>query len=722
MRKKIELLSPAGNMEALIAAVSAGCDAVYLGCTNFSARAFAGNFNHEELLEAVKYCHIRDVRVYVTMNTLIYETEMEQAMKEVDFLYHADVDALLIQDYGLFHRIRVQYPDFELHCSTQMHIHNPAGCLFMKEQGAGRAVLARESSIETVRACAKTGMEIEVFAYGALCVSYSGQCLMSSSVKNRSGNRGVCAQMCRLRFYPSEKSGRVPSSQGEFALAMKDLNVLERLPELIEAGAGSLKIEGRMKKSEYVYLVTRTFREAIDAYYAGKSWHLSKERKSELERLFNRGFTEGYLFHDSFARRMSMDRPNHRGVPIGKVLRYKDGRVLVRLSGNLTQHDGLRIINEPIDTGLTAVKIETRGKLVSAAKAGEEVWLECRSKPIPKPGQTLLKTSDTALLEDLRREQRESERKISVHVTAEGSADEPLKLSGTDSSGNTVLAFSDQPLQKAQKAPLSEERIRKALEKTAGFPYEADIEIRINGDVFLPVNELNETRRKLYASLSEVRARRHLRGEALPYTVSSIEDVPFGKPLIILDEREEKNRDRSELAMHRLPVVNEKESDKMAVVKSVISNAGDLWMDLSHCTAGLTFNITNSWTMEYLLSMPGIDALILSSECTDELIAAMMKGFEERTGKKANAYQLVYGRRPMMFIKEYPFEHPYLTDLEGRMYPLINSDGCTVILENEPYRRANRSCRGSCLIFTLESREESEAIKEEAYEEVFGRI
>ena len=195
-QKKIELLAPAGNMDALTAAVEAGCDAVYLGITNYSARAFAGNFTHEEFRKAVRYCHIRDVKVYVTMNTLLFEREMDLAMKEVDFLYHADADALLIQDFGLFHRVRVEYPDFEVHCSTQMHIHNPAGCQFMKEQGAARAVLARETPIEVIRECIKTGIEIEVFSYGALCVSYSGQCLMSEAIKNRSGNRGTCAQMC----------------------------------------------------------------------------------------------------------------------------------------------------------------------------------------------------------------------------------------------------------------------------------------------------------------------------------------------------------------------------------------------------------------------------------------------------------------------------------------------------------------------------------------------
>ncbi len=240
--------------------------------------------------------------------------------------------------------------------------------------------------------------------------------------------------------------------------------------------------------------------------------------------------------------------------------------------------------------------------------------------------------------------------------------------------------------------------------------------------VFLPVNELNETRRKLYALLGEARAVRHARADAKPYVFAGVHSVPLSAPLLILDERPGHENDSSEYVMKRLPVVNEQECDRMAVVRSVVSNAGDLWMANDHCTAGMSFNITNSWSMAFFLSMPGIDSLILSSECTDEMIHAMMEGFEQRYGTEAGAYQLVYGRRPMMYIKEYPFEHPYLTDLEGRMYPLLTQDGCTVILEPEPYRRANRYCRGSCLFFTVETEEESEAIKEEAYEEVFGRI
>ena len=393
--KKVELLAPAGNMEALKAAVNAGCDAVYLGLKSFSARAFAGNFSHEEFIEAIHYCHTRNVKIYCTINTMLYETEIENAKKEVDFLYEDDCDAILIQDLGLFHYVRTCYPDMPVHCSTQMHIHNLKGVEFMKNQGVERVVLARETPIEIIQQACQMGVEIEVFTYGAICISYSGQCMMSASVKNRSANRGMCAQCCRLKYTRVDGSH---FKEGDYILSPKDLNVIDQLPSLLDAGVSSLKIEGRMKRSEYVYLVIKTFREAIDAYYANKTYHVSSERLKQLEEMFYRGFSNGHLFHDDVTHRMSQYRPNHQGIAIGKVLAYRNGRVQVKLSDDLYQNDGLRIINEPHDTGLSAIKIYKNDLLVNHAKVNDIVWITCPSDPAPKKGQILRKTTDTHLL------------------------------------------------------------------------------------------------------------------------------------------------------------------------------------------------------------------------------------------------------------------------------------------------------------------------------------
>ncbi len=729
MQKKIELLAPAGNMESLKAAVSAGCDAVYLGGTLFSARAFAGNFTHEEMKEAVRFCHERDVRVYVTINTLLFETEIENAMKEVGFLYDNDVDALLIQDLGLFHRVRKEYPDFELHCSTQMHIHNPAGCMFMKQQGARRAVIARETSIETVRECVKTGLDIEVFAYGALCISYSGQCLMSESVKNRSGNRGMCAQLCRLRYYPCDKDGRHKSEDGEYLLSPKDLNILERIPELIEAGAASLKIEGRMKRPEYVYLVVRTFREAIDSYYEGKKWHLSSERERDLKLMFNRGFTEGHLFEEPLEKRMSHYRPNHQGIRIGTVEKYdkKSGRVLVELSAPLYQHDGLRILNEPVDNGLSAERIWLNGLLVNSADKADHVWLECRGRPYPKKGQPLQKTTDSRLLDRINQNMRIPYRLHPVTMQYSAYEGQPFHVEVYDENGCRASADSEFICQKALKAPVTKEKIEINLSKSGDYPYAIRFADSTAENVFLPVSVLNETRRNVLEKLNQQRRVRNKRRPALNYEyhVEKTEEPPYR--LIIRTDQSLNSAESDILEVSsdmQLNVISEKECAKINVKDKIISNPGDLGMDLEHTIAGMNLNCANSYALAFLLSIKGIDGVILSSEVDNQQIRLMLANFRERYGFDPYVYKPVYGRRTLMYIKDgfMKEKSDEMEDLQGRIYPLKYSDGITEVLEPEPYISENPYCWGSYLILTDEDSQTKQAVKEEAYEELHERI
>lgn len=263
--KKIELLAPAGNMESLIAAIEAGCDAVYLGGYMFGARSYAGNFSDEEIIEAINYAHLYGVKVYVTANTLVYEDEVTTFLNYVDFLHKNNVDAIIIQDIGMMDLLKQTYPNLEIHASTQMHVHNLEGVKLVEELGLSRVVLARETNIEEIKNIRKnTYITLEVFVHGALCVSYSGQCLMSSLIGGRSGNRGTCAQCCRQRYDLIIDNQKV--NNDEYLLSTKDLNTLEHIGELIDAGVDSLKIEGRMKRPEYVYLVVSLYRRAIDNY------------------------------------------------------------------------------------------------------------------------------------------------------------------------------------------------------------------------------------------------------------------------------------------------------------------------------------------------------------------------------------------------------------------------------------------------------------------------
>ena len=283
---KPELLSPAGSFECLKAVIEAGCDAVYLGGKSFSARSFATNFNNEELVEAIKYAHLYGVKVYVTVNTLVYEKEVDSFIEYIDFLHQNNVDAILVQDIGMLHLIRSIFPNLEIHASTQMHIHNIESAKLMKKIGVKRVVLARETPLELVKEIKKIGIDVETFVHGALCVSYSGQCLMSSLIGGRSGNRGSCVGCCRLKY--DLKINDKIVYKDKYVLSMRDLNTVKDIGKLIDAGIDSLKIEGRTKRPEYSYLVTKIYRKAIDNYIKYKDVKISKKDEMDLLEIFNR--------------------------------------------------------------------------------------------------------------------------------------------------------------------------------------------------------------------------------------------------------------------------------------------------------------------------------------------------------------------------------------------------------------------------------------------------
>ena len=326
--KKPELLAPVGEKESLIAAIEAGCDAVYLSGKKYGARVYANNFKDEELIEAIKYAHLYGVKVYVTVNTIIYENEIEDFMNYIDMLHKNNVDAIIMQDIGMIDLVRKTYPNLEIHISTQMHIHNLEGAKFFENLGIKRIVLARETNIDIIKNIKQnTKTEIEVFVHGALCISYSGQCLMSSLIGGRSGNRGACAGCCRLPYDIISENKII--NKDKYPLSTKDLMTLEHIEELIESGIDSLKIEGRMKRPEYVYQVVSLYRKAIDSYINTGKTNLTEEDIKEMKKLFNREFTSGYLFKEKYI--INGKRPNHQGIEIGEVVDYKNGYIYIKL-------------------------------------------------------------------------------------------------------------------------------------------------------------------------------------------------------------------------------------------------------------------------------------------------------------------------------------------------------------------------------------------------------
>ena len=433
---KIEVLAPAGSMESLYAAINKGADAVYLGGNKFSARAYASNFDNENMQKAIDYAHSYGVKIYVTINTILKENEIEEAVRYVGYLYEIGADALIIQDLGLFKRIKEEYPDLELHASTQMTIHNGEAAIYFKEKGFHRLVLSREMTIDEIKHISKDLMiETEMFVHGAICVSYSGQCLMSSIIGGRSGNRGRCAQPCRMEYtLKGEKSGE----QKGHLLSPKDMCTIEDVKDIIETGTHSLKIEGRMKRPEYVAGVVDNYRKAVDKVLFKKKYNI-QEGKGQLLQLFNRsGFTNAYLKGNTGKDMMSFNSPKNAGVPLGLV--EKSGEI--KLKESLSLGDGVRYR----DKGFTVSKILLNGKEISSAKRGDIVKLF----PIDyKKGDELFKSLNKELFDELEDYIKPYNKKISLNAKVRFVVNSPIEINIVHN--NEEYTFTGEIVQKAEK-------------------------------------------------------------------------------------------------------------------------------------------------------------------------------------------------------------------------------------------------------------------------------
>lgn len=486
---KVEILAPAGSMESLFAAINKGADAVYLGGNKFSARAYASNFNNDDMIKAVDYAHSYGVKIYVTLNTILKENEIEEAVRYVGFLYEIGVDALIIQDLGLFKRIKEEYSEFELHASTQMTIHNGEGALFFKDKGFHRIVLSRELSLDEIKYISKDlGIETEIFVHGALCVSYSGQCLMSSMIGGRSGNRGRCAQPCRMEY---KIKGKETEYKKAYILSPKDTCTIENIDDIINTGTYSLKIEGRMKRPEYVAGVVENYKKAIDKSLYNKEFNVNKGKK-ELMQLFNRGgFSTAYLYENLGSDLITFDNPKNAGVYLGKV----DINGEVTLKENISLGDGFRYK----DKGFNINKITLDNQEIKEASIGMKVKIYPNNY---KNGDHLYKSSDKKLFESLEDALKPYNRKIGLKAEVLFKVGENLKINisylGKD------YEFLGDIVQKAEKKPLDKERIKEALMKSGETPFKIEkVKFIDFEEGFIRVSDLNNLRREALENIQK---------------------------------------------------------------------------------------------------------------------------------------------------------------------------------------------------------------------------
>lgn len=501
---EIELLAPVGSFDALKAAVQNGANAVYLGGKDFSARASANNFDREELIEAVKYAHIRDVRVFVTTNTLIKQDEIEDFVEYAKFLYDIDVDALIMQDIGVAMLIHELLPDFELHASTQMVAHSLEDVQYLESIGFKRVVLARELTVDEIKyICDNTNVDIEIFVHGALCVCYSGGCLMSSMIGNRSGNRGRCAQPCRQKYTMIDIStGEEIHSNGEYLLSTKDLNTIEDVDKIIETGVLSLKIEGRMKKPEYVATVINSYRNAIDEYQATKKVNISTETMEDLYTIFNRKFTKGLILGEVGEDVMNSNVPNNQGLYVGKVVDYnkKAKRLKIKLEGTLKKGDGINL------GGGTIGRIIKGKEIAQIGYKGETIELDFIGEA--RKNQLVFKTSDTNLIDKAQKtytqDKEFAKSLIDAEITIKLGEYPELKL--IDKNNNSVTVKGDKLVEKALKVALGEEKIETQIKKLGNTPYELDgLKINLDEGVSMPISLINQMRREAIELLDEAR-------------------------------------------------------------------------------------------------------------------------------------------------------------------------------------------------------------------------
>ena len=502
--RDVELLAPVGSFEALKAAVQNGANAVYLGGKDFGARASANNFDRDELKEAVKYAHIRGVQVFVTTNTLRKENEIEDFLEYAKFLYDIDVDAIILQDIGMARLIKRELPDFELHASTQMVAHSLEDVKYLESVGFDRVVLAREVTVEEIKyICDNCKADIEVFVHGALCVCYSGQCLMSSMIGNRSGNRGRCAQPCRQRYELIDVyTGEVVNSNGDYLLSPRDLNAIEEIDKVIDAGVHSLKIEGRMKRPEYVATVIDGYRKTIDEYLATNKLNVSDETINDLYTIFNRKFTKGLLLGDVGKDMMNSQLPNNQGLYVGTVVDYnkKAKRLKIKLANTLKKGDGINL------GGGTIGRIIKNGNIETIGYKGETIELDFVGEA--RKGQIVFKTSDSELMDRVQATFTQDKEFVKNIIDAKITiklGQKPI-LTLNDRHSNEATIEGDKIVEEAMKVALSKEKVETQLRKLGNTPYELDLlEIELDDNVSLPISLLNQMRRDCIELLDKER-------------------------------------------------------------------------------------------------------------------------------------------------------------------------------------------------------------------------
>lgn len=748
----MENLAPAGNWDALRSAVAAGADAVYLGYAAYSARAGAGNFDEQQLRDAVRFAHLHHVRVHVTVNTLIKDGEMAGVVDVLRLLSEIRVDAVLVQDLGVLRMARRCFPDLPIHASTQMAIHNATGVRFCRNQGMTRAVLARECSAAEIALAAKEGIEIEVFGHGAQCVAVSGECLFSSVVGGRSGNRGRCAQPCRLLYTYRGKTAAW--------LSPRDVCMRDDLPELNKAGVASIKLEGRLKRPEYVATIANSYRNAIDAMDNGHFRKADEAEMTGLRQIFSRGgFMRGYAMGAEDAGVIDPACVSHGGVKIGRVEFAAGNMARVRLERSLDDGDGLQIRTAQGDAELIYAGHDT--------EAGQIAVVRLRSDIRTKAGDEVYRLTSEKQLQWARSLAIPA---IPADMALIAYPGKPLALTMND--GESSVTVTGDTVAPAQSRAMSEEDARRSLGKLSDTPFSLRALTVQTAGAFVPVSVLNQLRREACQQLAEARIAAFTRkaGREEPADDLIYPDTPDAPSMAIVRTREQADamqgaadllvwypedfradalesglRDMPDGVWLQLPTVCE-EKTLDALDAFVQRNAGKL----GGIVLGSVGQLGRTWNVP-MGAGSGIPVMnrraaqfLLEQGCRFVTASSELSGAELRTLMQNHPPVVVpaYGREQLMLLHHCPTrtylgltkghaacrmcdQHSpdalagqTLTDRRGTVYPLLRQrlpEGCLVRLMNalptNNIRRVRQAGYAPMMVLTTENAQEAADVR-----------
>ena len=694
LMQKHELLLPAGNMECLRQAVSNGCDAVYLACKSFGARKFAKNFDNEEIIEAIKYCHLYGVKIYVTMNTLVKNTEVDSFIDQVRFLHENGVDALIVQDFGMICYLREKFPNLEIHASTQANVSSKEICKLYYDLGVKRVVFARELSIDEIDSI-DVPIEKEAFIHGALCISYSGCCLMSSMLGGRSGNRGECAGCCRLPFTLLKDNKKI--TDNKYLLSTKELNTSLKIDRLLKSSIYSFKIEGRMKSPLYVGFLTRLYRRLID----GDNINLGEEL-DKLKTIFNREFTFGRMFLENDKDLMNTTSPNHVGLEIGKVLEVNKDKIKIKLLNNhkIHQYDAIRFLNS--NKGFIINYLYDKNmKLVNSS---DDIFY-VDNKVDLKDIDSVSKTQDYLLEKEF---ESIVEKKINVSFSVKAICDSKLEVEISDGDNN-VIEYGN-VIEKSINAPITEENIIKQFNKLGDTPFICNsFNIDMDNNIFISLKELNEIRRVLCNKLINIRENKkvefiekdvsfeknnidsNINRTCVVYNEDQLNTCInlFDRVYVVDKELYDKYKDNSNIYYYVPRCVFDINNNLKG--KNLVSD----YNYYDNCIGNYTLNVTNIYTAYYLNKI-GISSICLSVELNEDEINSFVDLYKEKFGN--NKFEvLIYGRVENMIIKgnildiDKSMNTYELEDFKQRRFPVFYDGVNTHILnyETKNIRRIN---------------------------------